>query len=150
MGLPSSPAADRVLGIDDGETELVLDALSPESARRVLAALDEGPATASELAGRTDLTPQNVSYHLEKLTGAELVRAEGSRGSGGNAATVYAPAKTTLVSTATDATPDQPRIGALMFAAGVLLTLVCVHSIVEPAALLELIGHGLGHLFTPV
>lgn len=148
--LPSR-STDRVLGLDDEETELVVDALSTESAREILAALDDGPATAAELADRTDLTAQNVSYHLGKLSDADLVRRDGTRGAGGNAATVYAPAKATVLSTDPDAAPDRPGIGALGLVIGVLLTVLCVHSLVEPSvALLAVVGHGVGHLLALV
>jgi DNA-binding transcriptional ArsR family regulator len=144
-----SPSADRVLGIDDDETELVLDALSTASARRILTALNDSPATAPELADSTGLTAQNVSYHLGKLVDAELVRLDGERGTDGNAATVYAPAKRTVVSTESDVTFTRPGIGALGIAVGVLLTLACMHSLVDPsAALFATVDHGLGHLLS--
>jgi DNA-binding transcriptional ArsR family regulator len=137
--------------IDDEETGPVLDALSSASARDVLAALEEEPATASELAKRTGLTVQNVSYHLEKLVDADLVRPDGKRGTGGNAATVYASAGRTIVATetGTQASRLTPRlgVGALGIAVGVLLTLVCAHSFVDlPVSVLAAVGYGLAHV----
>lgn len=126
-----TPNADSVLGIDDAEADAVLAALSPDSAREILAALDDGPATAPELAERTDLTTQNVSYHLEKLVAADLVRTEGTRGTGGNAATVYAPARRIVLSTETGATHHRLRAGVAGLAAGALLGLFCLHSVLE-------------------
>ena len=151
MATLRSRSADRVLGLNDEETALVLDTLSTASAREVLTALQEESATASELADRTGLTTQNASYHLGKLVDAELVRPDGTRGRGGNAATVYAPAERTIVSTDPGTppaqTPSRPGIGTLGIAVGVLLTLVCAHSLVDPSAsVLAAVGLGLAHL----
>lgn len=129
MDIHRSPSADRVLGIDDEETDLVIDALSTDSARQVLAVLNESPATAAELADRTGLTTQNVSYHLGKLVDAELVRTDGKRGTGGDAATVYAPAKRTVISTEPVVTPTRPGISALGIVFGFLVILTCLHSL---------------------
>lgn len=151
MAFHRSPSADRVLGIDDEETDIVLDALSSDSARQVLAALNDSPATAAELADRTGLTTQNVSYHLGKLVDAELVRTDGERGTGGNAATVYAPAKRTIVSTEPVVTPSRPVISTLGIALGVLLILTCIHSLADPSVLLLIaVDHVLSHLFSMV
>lgn len=142
-------SADRVLGIDDEDTALVVDALSTESARQILAALDDGPATVGELADTTDLTAQNVCYHLEKLTDAALVRLDGTRGTGGNAATVYAPANPTILLTAPDATATRQNVGAFVLTIGVVLTLLCMHSLVEPSVALHApVEHGVGQLLS--
>lgn len=124
---PSSPA-DNVIGIDDNEAEEVLSALSPDSAREILIALHNGPATVSELADKTDLTAQNISYHLEKLTEADLVRTAGMRGTGGNAATVYEPGKSMSLSTNTGGgyRIRQSFAGILV---GSVLALICVSSV---------------------
>lgn len=142
-------SADRVLGLDDEDTALVIDALSTESARQILTALNDGPATVGELADTTDLTAQNVCYHLEKLTDADLVHRDGMRGTGGNAATVYTLANPTILSTAPDATATRPNIGAFVLTIGVLLTLLCMHSLVEPSVPLHaLVEHGVGTLLS--
>lgn len=143
------PFADRVLGIDDERTERVLAALSTESGRQVLAALEEGPATVSELADRTDLTAQNVSYHLGKLAEADLVRTGGTRGTGGHKATVYVPAQRIVVSTATDVRRRRRRTGIVGLAMGVFLSLACLHSLIEPSAeLLTSVEYGFRILAT--
>lgn len=142
-----SSQADRVLGIDKEEADLVLAALSSESARQVLTALNNSPATVAELADMTDLTPQNVSYHLGKLDEADLIRTDGTHGAGGNEATIYAPARSVIVSTETDAEHWRPRMSVLGIAIGVLLTLVCLLSLVGPHVdLLAMLGYGLALL----
>lgn len=117
--------SDRVVGIDDEEADDVLAALSTESAREILVALRDDPATVPELAERTDLTAQNVSYHLGKLGGTGLVRTEGTRGSGGNEAAVYAPAEPVVVSTATGV-GHRIVSGLVGLLVGGLLALVCL------------------------
>lgn len=142
-------SADRVLEIDEEEADMVLAALSSESARQVLTALNTGPATVSELADTTDLTPQNVSYHLGKLNEADLVRTDGTRSTGGDEATVYAPARSVIVSTETDAGHRRPRMSVLGIVIGILLTLACLLSLVEPHVdLLAMLGYGLALLRT--
>jgi DNA-binding transcriptional ArsR family regulator len=148
VGVTSS---DRVLGIDDDESHVVFDALSSESSRRVVAALNDGPATVSELSSRTGLTPQNVAYHLEKLTDAELVQPDGICGTGANEATVYSLAETTLLSTETNVASQRPPVGAIMLVIGLLLTLVCIHSLGNPSVGLHAtIEHGFSHILALV
>lgn len=146
----SSPA-DRVLEIDDEEADLVLAALSSESARQVLTALNTGPATVAELADMTELTPQNVSYHLEKLDEADLVQTDGMRGTGGNKVTVYAPASSVSISTETDARHWRPNMSILGIVLGILLTLTCLLSFVGPHVdVLAMLGYGFALLNTVV
>lgn len=57
--------------IDDGD---VLEALSSETARRVLQALDSGPAPASAVAETAGVSIQVAAYHLDRLETAGLVR----------------------------------------------------------------------------
>lgn len=62
---------------------------------------------------------------------------------------MYAPAGRTTVATETEAEITSPRlgVGVLGIAIGVLLTLVCMHSFVDPSiSLLAAVGHELGHL----
>lgn len=55
----------------------VISALRREYARRIVAHLAaDGPLTTSELAERLDRSPSTVSWHLSKLTEAELVETE--------------------------------------------------------------------------
>lgn len=124
--------ANNVFGIDDEETEHVLTALSADSARQIRSALNEEPATVSELADRTGLTPQNVSYHLEKLTRADLVRTDGTREVGGKEATVYTAGRRIVVSTENDAR-RRPQLSVVGLAAAVVLATVCLHPLVLPS-----------------
>lgn len=51
----------------------VVNALTSETARRILGRLCEEPATASELATAVGTTIQNVEYHVEQLQTAGLI-----------------------------------------------------------------------------
>ncbi|WP_158059295.1 ArsR/SmtB family transcription factor [Halorussus halophilus] len=145
-----SPRTDRVVDLDDDDADVVLSALSNGSARRILSTLSDGPQTVSELAERTDLTAQNVSYHLGKLTDAELVETRGTRGQHGNEATVYAPAQSVVVSTGST-NERQYRTGIAGLVAGMLLSFLCLHSVVEqPVDPLALVQHGFALLVSLV
>jgi len=88
----------RVLGVDEGEADEVLDALASDTARRLYRGLFEEPATPSEIAARADTSIQNVNYHLGNLQEADLVEAVDTVYSEkGNEMTVYAPASDPLV-----------------------------------------------------
>lgn len=140
----SSPP-DDVIGIDDSDADEVLDVLSTESARQILVALNDDSATVSELADRTGLTPQNVYYHLEKLTETDLVRIEGTRGTDGNEATMYAPARSIAVFTRTNS-GFQLRPGVVGLLAGSLLSLACLSSVLGTTFSPLLVIHQLVHL----
>ncbi|SDR01787.1 ArsR/SmtB family transcription factor [Natronobacterium texcoconense] len=62
-----------VLCIDDEETQAVFSALSSETAYEVFQLLNEEPATPTAIAGRLELSIQNVQYHLENLQDAGLI-----------------------------------------------------------------------------
>lgn len=139
-----SSSGDRVITIDDEEADRVFAALSADSARELLSVLNEGPATVSELAEVTGLTPQNVSYHLGKLEAAELVESVDTD-STEKGATVYPPARRITVSTETDEGRRQYPVSAVGILVGGLLTLVCLFSVVDPHLdLLAIVGYGLG------
>lgn len=88
----------QVLGVDDDETVDVLEALSSETARRLLTAIYDRPAPPSELADRLDLSLQNVAYHLDNLRSAGVVRVADTRYSEkGSEMDVYAPADDPVV-----------------------------------------------------
>ncbi|WP_458208396.1 ArsR/SmtB family transcription factor [Haladaptatus sp. NG-SE-30] len=65
--------APRVLGVDSDDADDLLGALSSDTARSLLSALHEDPATASELSDRVDTSLQNAQYHLGKLEDADLI-----------------------------------------------------------------------------
>ena len=57
--------------------EQVFTTLADPTRRAILAALAaQGPATATDLAGRLPVTRQAIAKHLALLAGADLVRAE--------------------------------------------------------------------------
>src|SRR6056297_1081292 len=103
--LPSSPdpsAGDggepKVVGVDSDDADDLLAALQSETARDLLAALYDDPATPSQLAETADTSIQNVRYHLERLTDAELVEvADTIYSEKGREMKVYAPAAKPLV-----------------------------------------------------
>ncbi|MFB6132920.1 MAG: ArsR/SmtB family transcription factor [Halanaeroarchaeum sp.] len=77
---PEPPDGDpRVIGVDDADAEHVLAALSSDTARTLLAAVHDEPATPSELAERADTSLQNAQYHLEKLDDADLIEVIDTR-----------------------------------------------------------------------
>lgn len=94
----------RVLGVDENTTANVLEALSSETARRILIAIYNDPAPPSELADSLGMSVQNISYHLDNLADANLVRVAGTRYSEkGAEMKVYAPASDpTVVFVGTD------------------------------------------------
>jgi DNA-binding transcriptional ArsR family regulator len=103
--LPSSkPDVDsrdgdpRLIGLDDEDTQEVLEAISSGTARTILDRIHDEPRTPSELATETDTSIQNVSYHLENLQEVDLVQVAGTQYSEkGKEMNVYAPADDPLV-----------------------------------------------------
>ncbi|WP_101297675.1 ArsR/SmtB family transcription factor [Halegenticoccus soli] len=88
----------RVLWLDDEESERLISSLSSDTARSILTALHDHPATASELAEEIDTSLQNVRHHLKNLQEAGLVRIADTRYSvKGREMNVYGPADDSLV-----------------------------------------------------
>ena len=82
----------QVLGVDEDDSADVFEALSSDTARRVLTAIYDESAPPSELADRLDISLQNVSYHLDNLEEAGVVRVADTRYSEkGREMNVYAP-----------------------------------------------------------
>lgn len=77
--LPLRPSTDhtsrsrRSLDLTDEAASEVLSALQSGTAREIVAALADEPATATDLAGLTETSPQNVHHHLDRLVDAGLV-----------------------------------------------------------------------------
>ena len=91
-------AEPRVVGVDSEDADDVLAALSSATARQLLSALHEDPATPSELADAVDTSLQNTQYHLGKLEDAEVVEVVDTVYSEkGREMKVYAPADQPLV-----------------------------------------------------
>ncbi|WP_435181940.1 ArsR/SmtB family transcription factor [Halorussus sp. AFM4] len=129
--LPSSPdpsagdgAEPRVVGVDSDDAEELLAALQSETARDILGALYDDPASPSALAEEVDTSIQNVRYHLEKLTDADLVEvADTVYSEKGREMKVYAPAAEPLVVFAggdDDAPGVESALSKLLGALGVL------------------------------
>lgn len=88
----------QVLGIDEDEIAVVFEALSSDTARRILTAIYEQPAPPSELANRCDVSLQNISYHLDNLHDAGVIQIADTRYSEkGKEMNVYAPADDPVV-----------------------------------------------------
>lgn len=82
----------RVFGVTDTEMDIIFEALSSATARSILAAIYDSPATASELSERTNNSIQTVTYHLEALEEADLIQiAETQYSEKGTEMDVYAP-----------------------------------------------------------
>ncbi|MFB6206229.1 MAG: ArsR/SmtB family transcription factor [Haloglomus sp.] len=83
----------QTLWLDSDEAGDLLSSLASDTARSVLTALHEEPATASEIADRVDTSLQNARHHLNSLQDAELVEVRETRySSKGREMNVYAPA----------------------------------------------------------
>ena len=103
--LPSTPdlsaaeeSAPRVIGIDGDEADDLLSAMSSGTARSLLSALHDEPATPSELAARVDTSLQNAQYHLGNLADAGMIEViDTVYSEKGREMKVYAPADRPLV-----------------------------------------------------
>ncbi len=96
--IESSEGEPRVLGVDSDDADDVLGALSSATARELLAALHEEPAPPSRLAEQVDTSLQNVQYHIEKLSDADLIEQRGTQYSEkGREMAVYGPTDAPLV-----------------------------------------------------
>jgi len=88
----------RVVGVDSDDADRLLAALSSATARNLLAAVHDDPATPSELADAVGTSLQNAQYHIEKLQGADLIEVRGTRYSEkGREMNVYGPTDRPLV-----------------------------------------------------
>lgn len=88
----------RLVDLDDEVADDVFEALSAKTTRQIFVALHENPQAASDLARVTDTSLQNVQYHLEKLTDADLVEVVDTWYSErGTEMKVYAPTDESLV-----------------------------------------------------
>jgi len=97
----------RILDIMADETAAVVTALSSDTARAILAELDDKPATQSALADRAGISIQNVGYHLDRLVDADLVAiVDQWRSEKGRTMDVYAPANAPIVLVPGDSIPS--------------------------------------------
>lgn len=107
--LPSRPLPEsdntspRVLDLTGEDADLVFDALSSTTARRILAALHDEPAPPSELADTLDLSLQNVHYHVRNLWDADLIEeVETGYSEKGVEMSIYAPTSEPVVFSGSD------------------------------------------------
>ena len=101
----SDERSPRVLDLTGEDADLVFDALSSSTARRVLDSLHDDPAPPAELAERLDLSLQNVHYHLRNLRDADLIAEVGTGYSEkGVETSIYAPTAEPVVLSGAD--PD--------------------------------------------
>lgn len=85
-----TPQSQAALHLDDDESTAVIESLASETARAILSALADRPATASDVAERVDTSLQNAHYHLSNLRDADLVTDAGTwYSSKGKEMTVY-------------------------------------------------------------
>lgn len=88
----------RVVGVDSEEADELLDALSSDTARRVITYLNDEHATPSEIADSLDTSVQNVRYHLQNLEEAGLIETTDTKySSKGREMKVYAPSENPIV-----------------------------------------------------
>ena len=88
----------QTLWLDSEEAGDLLSAMASDTARSVLTALHDEPATASEVADRVDTSLQNARHHLTTLQEADLVRVADTRySSKGREMNVYAPARDPMI-----------------------------------------------------
>jgi DNA-binding transcriptional ArsR family regulator len=114
-GLPHRPPVDvedesQVVSLQEQPAGDVFGTLSCSTARDILLALYDEPATGSQVADRVSTSIQNAQHHLENLREAGLVTEAGTwYSSKGREMTVYAPANRPLVIVAA---PDDVTAGA--------------------------------------
>lgn len=102
--LPSRPLPDsgdaspRILDLTSEDADLLFNALSSTTARRIFTALHDKPAPPAELAENLDLSLQNVHYHLRNLRDANLIEeVETGYSEKGVEMSIYAPAAEPVV-----------------------------------------------------
>ena len=139
----SQSAEPRVIGVDSDDADDLLGALSSETARELLAALHDEPATPSALADAIDTSLQNAQYHLGKLEDADIIEVVDTVYSEkGREMKVYAPADQPLVVFAgneDETTGLKAALSRLLGAFGALGLL--------SLAVQQVFGDGLGALF---
>jgi DNA-binding transcriptional ArsR family regulator len=92
------PDEPRVLDIEGADADRAFEALSSETARRILSTIYDQPRTPTEVREEVGTSLQNVHYHLDKLESADLIEPAGTGYSEkGNEMTVYAPRSEALV-----------------------------------------------------
>ncbi|MFD1571858.1 ArsR/SmtB family transcription factor [Halorubrum laminariae] len=102
-----TPRDQTSVAVDDEQSTNVLKAVSSDTAQQILATLDDGPATASDIAEAIDTSIQNAKYHLDHLYEANLIETVDTWYSRkGTEMTVYALSVEELVIQFGDSTPE--------------------------------------------
>jgi len=70
-----TPRSRDAYALQDETTSAILSALQSETAREIVNALGDNPATATDLAGLIGTSPQNVHHHLDQLSAAGIIDA---------------------------------------------------------------------------
>lgn len=88
----------EILDLDSDRAEVVLDALSSETTRKVFISLYDDARTISELADEFNTSIQNMKYHIEKLIESDLIDEKGTKYSEkGNEVSIYGPTNESIV-----------------------------------------------------
>ena len=119
----STSEGSRVISLSEEAADEVFETLSSSTSRQVLSLLYEEPRPATELADETETTVQNIRYHLDKLSSADLIAvADTWYSEKGTEMKVYAPTESALVVCAgRESTTDRlkSRIKELLGAVGI-------------------------------
>lgn len=116
------PCDPRVCRLDSESATDVIDAISSDSARLILAALHEEPQPVSTLADELDMSIPSVEYHIGNLLEANIVREVDTRYSEkGKEMSVYGPADDPLVFVSDEERTDIGRFTATSVGAAVLV-----------------------------
>lgn len=106
----SAPCAPRVCRLDSESATDIIDAISSDSARLILAELHEEPRPVSVLADELDVSIPSIEYHIENLLEAGIVREVDTRYSEkGKEMSVYGPDDDPLVFVGDDEGVDLAR-----------------------------------------
>ncbi|SIR51122.1 transcriptional regulator, ArsR family [Haladaptatus litoreus] len=140
---PPTGGNPRVLGVDSDDADDLLGALSSGTARSLLSALHDQPATASELSDEVDTSLQNAQYHLQKLEDAELISAVDTIYSEkGREMKVYAPTDGPLILFAGREDQTTGLKDALSRVLGVAVLLGAVSAVIQYAVTEGMLGIG--------
>lgn len=140
---PPTGGNPRVLGVDSDDADDLLGALSSGTARSLLSALHEQPATASELSDKVDTSLQNAQYHLQKLEDAELISpVDTIYSEKGREMKVYAPTDGPLILFAGREDQTTGLKDALSRVLGIAVLLGVVSAVIQYAVTEGIVGIG--------
>lgn len=118
---PESDAEPRVVDFTDEEVDDLFGALASSTARELLQQLHDSPMHPAALADETDMSIQNIHYHLSKLENAGIVTVvDTTYSKKGREMEIYAPAAEPLVMVSGNEDGERDFVEALSkFLAGV-------------------------------